>query len=420
MISKKKLSEVDPQISRLIEQETARKEWSLELIASENCVSEAVLEAAGSILTDKYCEGYPGKRYYGGCEYYDEIERLAIDRAKKLFGAQAANVQPHSGANANMAVLFGLLTPGDTVLGARLDHGGHLTHGSPVNFSGKYFKVVSYGVHPETGLYVEEEVRRLAREHKPKLIIAGASAYPRQIDWKMFRSVADDVGALLMVDVAHYAGLVVGGAYENPTPFADVVTTTTHKTLRGPRGGLIMSNPERMKIINKMVFPGLQGGPLMHQIAAKAVAFQEALSPDFSVYAHQVVKNARALSTALQARGLKLLTGGTDSHMLLLDFRGTDLTGASVEEALGKAGITVNKNTVPNDPNPPTITSSIRIGTAAITTRGFKEPQIQVVADCIADAIEGRGDSNELASVRARVKELCGEYPLFPHRLAGC
>lgn len=418
MISKARLSETDPEIASLIRKETERKEFSLELIPSENSVSQAVLEADGSILTDKYCEGYPGGRYYGGCENYDVIEDIARERAKQMFGAEKANVQPHSGSNANMAVFFGLLKPGDTVLGPRLDHGGHLTHGSKVNFSGKFFNVIGYGVHPETQLFEADEVLRLAKEHKPKMIISGATAYSRQFDWKGFRKAADEVGAILMADVAHYAGLIVGGAYENPINFADVVTTTTHKTLRGPRGGLIVSNnAEVMKAIDKMIFPGIQGGPLMHQIAGKAVAFKEALQPEFKVYAAQIVTNARALAKELMARNFKILTGGTDAHLMVLDLRSRDLSGAEVEDALGKVGITVNKNTVPDDPKPPKVTSGIRLGTPAITSRGFMTEDMTEVAECISLAVEYRNDDAKLAGVRERVVALCKKRPLFPHRL---
>ncbi|MFN8389784.1 MAG: serine hydroxymethyltransferase [Bdellovibrionota bacterium] len=414
-MSQSSLAESDPEIAKLISKEAERKEFSLELIPSENCVSQAVLEADGSILTDKYCEGYPGGRYYGGCENYDVIENIARDRAKQMFGAEFVNVQPHSGSNANMAVYFGLLKIGDTVLGPKLDHGGHLTHGSPVNFSGKFFNIVGYGVHPETHVFEADEILRLAREHKPKMIIAGATAYSRKFDWAAFRKAADEVGAILMADVAHYAGLIVGGVYPNPITFADVVTTTTHKTLRGPRGGIVLSNkPNIIKAIDKIVFPGIQGGPLMHQIAAKAVAFGEALRPDFKTYAANIVENARTLSAALVKHGYSILTGGTDSHLMVLDLRPLDLSGADVETALGKVGITVNKNTVPNDPKPPKVTSGIRLGTPAITSRGFTTADMQVVADCIHDAIQSRGEDAKLAQVRERVRDLCKKHPLFP------
>ncbi len=417
-VSRALLSEVDPDISEILKKETERKEFSLELIPSENCVSEAVLEVQGSILTDKYCEGYPGRRYYGGCQYYDEIERLARDRAKEMFGAERANVQPHSGANANMAVYLGLIKPGDTVMGLRLDHGGHLTHGSPVNFSGLLYNVAAYGVNTETGLIEEEEVLRVAKESKPKMIICGATAYSRQIDWEMFRRVADEVGAFLLADISHYAGLVVGGVYDSPVPFADVVTTTTHKTLRGPRGGLILCRKEHYKSINKAVFPGLQGGPLMHQIASKAVAFREALKPDFKDYAAQVVANARALASALQELKLSIVAGGTDSHVMLIDLRETGVNGADAEEALGVAGITVNKNTIPNDPQPPKITSGVRVGTPALTTRGFTTEDMSEVAECIRGAVDAAGDDKKLAAVREKVVGLCKRRPLFPHRLS--
>lgn len=419
MIDTKKLAEVDPEVAQLIRKETERKEFGLELIASENCVSEAVLEAQGSIMTDKYAEGYPGHRYYGGCEFYDVVENLAIDRAKKLFNLPAANVQPHSGANANLAVYMAFLKIGDTVLGPRLDHGGHLTHGSPANFSGKLYKAVGYSMHPETHLYQPDEVMALAKEHRPKMIICGATAYSRQIDWSMFRRAADEVGAFLMADISHYAGLIAGGAYKTPVGYVDLVTTTTHKTLRGPRGGMILGDEERMKQINKTVFPGLQGGPLMHQIAAKAVAFKEALQPEFKTYAHAIVANARALAAGLLARGYQLVSGGTDSHLMVLDLRNADFNGVEAETALGQVGITVNKNTVPNDPRPPKVTSGIRIGTAALTTRGFNAADMERVAEVIDSAFRFRGNDSELARVREKVVALCKERPLFPHRLKG-
>lgn len=417
MISTHTLAQTDPELAELIERETRRKEFSLELIPSENCVSEAVLEAAGSILTDKYAEGYPGRRYYGGCGHYDAVETMAIERAKQMFGVEAANVQPHSGANANLAVYFAFLSPGDTILGPRLDHGGHLTHGSPVNFSGKLYKVVAYGVDAQTQRYDADEVLKLAREHRPKMIVCGASAYPRQIDWQAFRRAADEVGAMVMADIAHYAGLVVGGVYGSPVGIADIVTTTTHKTLRGPRGGLIMSSEKNMKAINKAVFPGIQGGPLMHQIAAKAVAFKEALTPEFRSYAKAIVENARTLAEDLVKRGYDLVSGGTDSHLMLLDLRRLGVTGAEAEQALGKVGITVNKNTIPNDPNPPAVTSGIRLGTPAITSRGFTGEDMLVVSACIDGAIQNRGDDQKLAAIHEQVVELCKRRPLFPHRL---
>ena len=417
MISTCPLSESDPRIAELIRKETERKEYSLEMIASENCVSEAVLEACGSIMTDKYCEGYPGKRYYGGCVFYDEVEQIAIDRVKQMFGVEEANVQPHSGSNANLAAILSLINPGDKILGPRLDHGGHLTHGSKVNFSGKYFAVEAYGVNPETGLYEEDEVMRLAQAFQPKLIICGASAYSRQIDFEMFKRVANSVGAYLLADVAHYAGLIVGGAYKSPVPYADLVTSTTHKTLRGPRGGIILCGSKNIAQVNKMVFPGVQGGPLMHQIAGKAVAFGEALRPEFKTYAQNVLANSRHLAKQLMDKGYKILSGGTDSHMMVLDLRGTELNGKMVDEVLGKVGITVNKNTVPNDPNPPTVTSGVRFGTAALTTRGFGLPEMESVASLICAAIENRDNEAKLKSLRDEVKHLCAKKPLYAHRL---
>ncbi|MFO7983519.1 MAG: serine hydroxymethyltransferase [Desulfuromonadales bacterium] len=411
------LKEFDPQIAKAIQQETERQEYSLEFIASENFVSEAVLEAQGSVLTNKYAEGYPGKRYYGGCEFVDESEQIAIDRAKELFGAEHANVQPHSGSQANMAVYFTVCKPGDTVLGMNLAHGGHLTHGSPVNFSGKLFNIVPYGVDEQSGAIDYDEVERLAMEHKPKLIVVGASAYPRTIDFAAFRAIADKVGAVVMVDMAHIAGLVAAGEHPSPVPHAEFVTTTTHKTLRGPRGGLILCKQEWAKKINSNIFPGIQGGPLEHVIAAKAVAFKEALGSDFKGYAAQVVKNARALAGELDKRGYKLVSGGTDTHLLLLDFTGTELTGKAAEEALEKAGITTNKNAVPFDTRSPFVTSGIRLGTPATTTRGLKEPEMARVAEWIDRALNNIDNDQELASIRAEVKELCLTFPLYAHRL---
>ncbi|MDR2337272.1 MAG: serine hydroxymethyltransferase [Deltaproteobacteria bacterium] len=413
MVLQTSLSQTDPAIFELIQKEAQRKELSLELIPSENCVSAATREAVGSILTDKYCEGYPGARYYGGCVNYDEVERLAVERAKTLFSAETANVQPHSGSTANMAVYYSLLKPGDTVLGPRLDHGGHLTHGSPVNFSGKYFRIVAYGLDPQTQRYERDEIIRLAREHKPKMIIAGASAYSRQLDWEAFRIAADEVGAIFMADIAHYAGLIAGGAYQNPFPFADVVTSTTHKTLRGPRGGLILAKKVFASALDKMIFPGIQGGPHMHQVAGKAVAFLEAQSPEFKKYARQVVKNAQLLAEELLKKGFKIVSGGTDSHLLLLDLRGLGVTGAQAEVALDQVGITVNKNTVPDDPQPPKVTSGIRIGTPAITSRGFDSTDIREVANCIEMVVKNFSKSQELEKVRGRVIELCQKRPLF-------
>ncbi len=405
----------DDELARAIADERRRQEDHVELIASENYTSPRVLAAQGSVLTNKYAEGYPGKRYYGGCEFVDVAERLAIERAKALFGAAFANVQPHSGSQANQAVYFALLAPGDTILGMSLDHGGHLTHGAKVNFSGKLFKAVQYGVKPDTGEIDYDQVERLAVEHQPKLIVAGFSAYSRVIDWARFRRIADAVGARFLVDMAHVAGLVAAGVYPNPVPIADVVTTTTHKTLRGPRGGLILARPneEIHKKLNSMVFPGIQGGPLMHVIAAKAVAFQEALQPQFQAYARQVVANARALAAALQARGFRIVSGGTDNHLFLLDLTTKSVTGKDADAALGRAHITVNKNAVPNDPRPPAVTSGLRIGTPAITTRGFKEPEMQQLANWIADVLDHVGDESVVERVRAEVVTLCARFPVY-------
>jgi glycine hydroxymethyltransferase len=412
-----KLVTFDPEIAEAIRKETERQEYSLEFIASENFVSEKVLEAQGSVLTNKYAEGYPGKRYYGGCEFVDVAEQLAIDRAKKLFGPDHVNVQPHSGSQANMAVYFTVCQPGDTILGMNLAHGGHLTHGSPVNFSGKLFNIVPYGVKKETGAIDYEEVERLAVEHRPKLIVVGASAYPRIIDFKAFRYIADKVGALVMVDMAHIAGLAATGEHPSPVPHAEFVTTTTHKTLRGPRGGMILCREEYAKKINSNIFPGIQGGPLMHVIAAKAVAFKEALAPEFKDYAAQVVKNAKALAAGLMERGFRLVSGGTDNHLMLVDLSGTEITGKMAEETLEKAGITVNKNAVPFDTRSPFITSGIRIGTPATTSRGLKEAEMGMVAAWIARALENIGKEGELAAIRKEVKELCTKFPLYAHRL---
>ena len=405
----------DDELARAIADERRRQEDHIELIASENYTSPRVLAAQGSVLTNKYAEGYPGKRYYGGCEFVDVAERLAIERAKTLFGAAFANVQPHSGSQANQAVYFALLAPGDTILGMSLDHGGQLTHGAKVNFSGKLFKAVQYGVRPDTGEIDYGEVERLALEHRPKLIVAGFSAYSRVIDWTRFRRIADAVGARFLVDMAHVAGLVAAGVYPNPVPVADVVTTTTHKTLRGPRGGLILARPDEEihKKLNSMVFPGIQGGPLMHVIAAKAVAFQEALQPEFKAYAQQVVANARALAAALQARGFRIVSGGTDNHLFLLDLTTRTVTGKDADAALGRAHITVNKNAVPNDPRPPTVTSGLRIGTPAITTRGFKEAEMQRLANWIADVLDHFGDESVVERVRAEVVTLCARFPVY-------
>jgi len=411
------LESFDPEVARAIRLETERQEYNLELIASENFVSEAVMEAQGSVLTNKYAEGYPGKRYYGGCHHVDIVETLAIERAKELFGADHANVQPHSGSQANMAVYFAALKPGDTILGMNLSHGGHLTHGSPVNFSGRFFNVVPYGVSPETQTIDYDEVERLAVEHKPKMIVVGASAYPRILDFAAFRAIADKVGAVVMVDMAHIAGLVSAGLHPSPIPHAEFVTTTTHKTLRGPRGGMILCREEFAKVINSNIFPGIQGGPLMHVIAAKAVAFKEALAPEFKSYQQQIVKNARTLAAALMARGFKLVSGGTDNHLMLMDLSGTELTGKMAEEALDRAGITVNKNTVPFETRSPFVTSGIRIGTPAATSHGLKEKEMEEVAACIADVLANVADEAKLAEVKGRVNALMGRFPLYANRL---
>ncbi len=411
------LSTFDPQVADAIRLETERQEFNLELIASENFVSEAVLEAQGSIMTNKYAEGYPGKRYYGGCEHVDVVEQLAIDRARELFGADHANVQPHSGSQANMAVYFAACKPGDTILGMNLSHGGHLTHGSPVNFSGRFYNVVPYGVSPETETIDYAEVERLALEHKPALIVVGASAYPRTLDFPAFRAIADKVGARVMVDMAHIAGLVAAGVHPSPVPYAEFVTTTTHKTLRGPRGGMILCREEYAKAINSQIFPGIQGGPLMHVIAAKAVAFKEALQPEFMTYQRQIVKNARALAEALTQRGFKLTSGGTDNHLMLINFSGTEITGKAAEEALDKAGITVNKNTVPFETRSPFVTSGIRIGTPACTTHGLKEAEMDQIAGYIADAVASIDNDQKLAGIKVQVNSLMKKFPLYRGRL---
>jgi glycine hydroxymethyltransferase len=407
------LSTFDPEVADSIKLETDRQEYNLELIASENFVSPAVLEAQGSVLTNKYAEGYPGKRYYGGCHNVDVVETLAIDRAKQLFGADHANVQPHSGSQANMAVYFSALKPGDTILGMNLSHGGHLTHGSPVNFSGRFFNIVPYGVSPETQTIDYSEVERLALEHKPKMIVVGASAYPRIIDFAAFRVIADKVGAKVMVDMAHIAGLVAVGLHPSPVPYAEFVTTTTHKTLRGPRGGMILCREEFAKSINSQIFPGIQGGPLMHVIAAKAVAFKEALQPEFKQYQQQVVTNAKTLADELVKRGFKLTSGGTDNHLMLLDFSGTEITGKAAEEALDKAGITANKNTVPFETRSPFVTSGIRIGTPAATTHGLKETEMVKVAGFIADAVAHIGNEDKLTAIKLQVNEMMKKFPLY-------
>ncbi len=405
------LKEADKEVFEAIGLETNRQKNKIELIASENFVSEAVMEAMGSPLTNKYAEGYPGKRYYGGCEYVDIVETLAIERAKALFGAEFANVQPHSGASANLAVFFAAMEPGDTYLGMNLAHGGHLSHGSPVNISGKYFNVVPYGVDAVTHRINYEEVRELAMKHKPKLILAGASAYAREIDFKKFREIADEVGAYFMVDMAHIAGLVAAGLHESPVPYADFVTTTTHKTLRGPRGGLILCKEKYGAMINKAVFPGCQGGPLMHIIAAKAVCFKEAQSEEFKAYQLQIKKNAKALSEALIKKGVKIVSGGTDNHLMLLDLTTFDKTGKEVEHLLDEVCITVNKNTIPNDPQSPFVTSGIRIGTPAVTSRGFKEEDMEEIADLIYLTITDF--DNKKDEIKGRVEVLCAKYPLY-------
>jgi glycine hydroxymethyltransferase len=405
----------DPELARAIAGEQQRQEDHIELIASENYTSPRVLEAQGSVLTNKYAEGYPGKRYYGGCEYVDIAEQLAIDRAKKLFDAAYVNVQPHSGSQANAAVYLALVPPGSTILGMSLDHGGHLTHGAKVNFSGKLYRAVQYGVRGDSGEIDYDEVQRLAETEKPAIIVAGFSAYSRVIDWQRFAQIAKSVGALFFVDMAHVAGLVATGHYPNPLPYADVVTTTTHKTLRGPRGGLILAreNPEITKKLSSMVFPGTQGGPLMHVIAAKAVAFLEALQPEFKAYQAQVLANARAMCARLSERGYSIVSGGTDNHLFLMSLINRDITGKDADAALGQAFITVNKNAVPNDPRPPTITSGLRIGTPASTTRGFKEQEIGRVADFIADVLDANGDAAVVEKTRGRVVELCRAFPVY-------
>jgi glycine hydroxymethyltransferase len=407
----------DPEIASLIREETERQEFGLEMIPSENFVSEAVLTANGSVLTNKYAEGLPHKRYYGGCEVVDKVEEIAINRACALFKSEAANVQPHSGAQANQAVFEAFLKPGDTIMGMRLDQGGHLTHGSPVNFSGKHYKVVAYGVREQDHLIDPDEVMKLAREHKPKLIICGASAYSRQIDFSLFRKAADEVGAVLLADIAHYAGLVVAGEYPSPVGIADVVTTTTHKTLRGPRSGLITSKASHAVALNKAVFPGLQGGPHLQTIAAKAVAFKEAMEPSFKTYAQNVIANARALSAGLIDLGFRIVSGGTDSHLIVVDLRPAEITGKEAQECLDKVGITCNKNTIPFDPQPPMICSGLRMGTPALTTRGMGTAEMKVIASLINDAFKARSDDAKLKKVRDDVKSLAQKFPLYAHRL---
>ena len=410
----KNLDVVDTEIQEAINKELSRQRDKLEMIASENIVSKAVMQAQGSVLTNKYAEGYPCKRYYGGCEYVDIVEQLAIDRAKKLFGAEYANVQPHSGAQANTAVYFALLEPGDTILGMNLTDGGHLTHGSPVNISGKYFKIIPYGVDKETERIDYDELERLAKEHQPKLIVGGASAYSRVIDFERMAQIAKSVGAYFMVDMAHIAGLVAAGLHPSPVPYADVVTTTTHKTLRGPRGGLILCrDAEFGKQFNKAIFPGIQGGPLMHVVAAKAVAFKEALSDEFKVYQQQVLDNAKALADELVKKGFRIVSGGTDNHLMLVDLRSKNITGKEAQFLLDEIGITANRNTIPFEPLSPFVTSGIRLGTPALTTRGLKEDDIREVADIIADVIENREDSAVIEAAKAKVQAICKKFPLY-------
>jgi glycine hydroxymethyltransferase len=413
------LRNTDPEIAEAIRDETRREGSQLEMIASENFVSEAVLEALGSVLTNKYAEGYPGRRYYGGCEFVDEAEKLAIARAKQLFGADHANVQPHSGAQANMAIYMAAIKPGDTILGMNLAHGGHLTHGHPLNFSGRYFNVVAYGVRKDDERLDYDELARLAAEHRPKLIVVGASAYPRIIDFPAVRRAADACGAVVMADMAHIAGLVATGLHPSPVPHAEFVTSTTHKTLRGPRGGLILCQAKWAKEVDRLVFPGVQGGPLMHVIAAKAVAFKEAQAPEFKGYQQQVLANAKALAAALSGEGFRLVSGGTDNHLILVDVFARGLTGKAAEAALDHAGITVNKNTIPYDTNPPMVASGIRIGTPALTTRGMKEAEMETIGRLIARALAKPDDTANLAAVKQDVARLCERFPLYALRLAG-
>ncbi|MGE0371607.1 MAG: serine hydroxymethyltransferase [Gammaproteobacteria bacterium] len=413
--AKMQIAGFDNDLWEAIQGETRRQEEHIELIASENYASPRVLQAQGSVLTNKYAEGYPGKRYYGGCEYVDVAERLAIERAKELFGADYVNVQPHSGSQANAAVYLALLQPGDTILGMSLAHGGHLTHGAKVNFSGKIFHAIGYGLDPATGEIDYAQVEALAREHRPKMVVAGFSAYSRVVDWQRFRAIADEIGAWLFVDIAHVAGLIAAGCYPSPVQIADITTSTTHKTLRGPRGGIIMAraNEEIEKKLNSMVFPGTQGGPLMHVIAAKAVAFKEALEPEFRVYQHQVLANARAMAARMQERGYRIVSGGTDNHLFLVDLIDKDITGKDADAALGAANITVNKNSVPNDPRSPFVTSGIRIGTPAVTTRGFREAEVRGLADWICDILDRPGDAGVIGRVRDQVLDICRRFPVY-------
>jgi glycine hydroxymethyltransferase len=413
MMPTQRLAAADPQIARLIQEETRRQAEGLELIASENFVSPAVLEALGSPLTNKYAEGYPGKRYYGGCEIVDQVEQIAIDRAKQLFGAEHANVQPHSGSQANMAAYFALAQPGDTLLAMSLNFGGHLTHGSPVNFSGKLFKIVPYGLSQGTETIDLDEVARLAREHRPKILVVGASAYPRTLQFEKFAEIAREVGAAMVVDMAHIAGLVAAGLHPSPVPYAEIVTSTTHKTLRGPRGGMILCREQHAKTLNSQIFPGIQGGPLEHVIAAKAVAFGEALRPEFKTYQRAILDNAQALAEGLTAGGLRLVSGGTDNHLMLVDLRPKGLNGKVAEEALGKAGITVNKNMIPWDPEKPFVTSGVRIGSPALTTRGMGTAEMATVAKLIVRVLDAPADEASLARVRGEVRELCAQFPMY-------
>jgi glycine hydroxymethyltransferase len=412
------LADVDPDVARAVQDERVRQNSGLELIASENFVSRAVLEAAGSVLTNKYAEGYPGKRYYGGCEFVDVVERAAIARAKALFGAEHVNVQPHSGAQANMAVYMTLLKPGDTVLGMNLAHGGHLTHGHPLNFSGQLYTIVPYGVRQDDERIDYDELDRLADERRPKMIIVGASAYPRVIDFARIRTAADRIGAVVFTDMAHIAGLVAAGVHPSPVPHSDFVTTTTHKTLRGPRGGMILCREQYAKDLDRAVFPGVQGGPLMHIIAAKAVCFKEAGEPPFTAYQRQIVANAARLAAALSSAGFRLVSGGTDNHLMLVDVFSKGLTGKVAEAALGKAGITVNKNAIPFDQNPPMVASGVRVGTPAVTTRGMREPEMDIIAELIARALQTPDDETALGTVRAEVERLCRKFPLYPEAQA--
>ncbi|HXF49727.1 MAG TPA: serine hydroxymethyltransferase [Verrucomicrobiae bacterium] len=413
------LKKTDPETYAAVQNETRRQANKLELIASENFVSEAVLEAMGSPLTNKYAEGYPGRRYYGGCEFVDVAENLAIERAKKLFGCEHANVQPHSGSQANMGAYLAALEIGDKILGLNLSHGGHLTHGHPLNFSGKFFKVVAYGVSPETETIDYDELEKQAIAEKPKMIVAGGSAYPRILDFKRFKEICDKVGAYLMVDIAHIAGLIVAGLHPSPVPYADFVTTTTHKTLRGPRGGMVMCKKEHAQKLDKLIMPGIQGGPLMHVIAAKAVAFKEALTEEFKEYQRQIVCNARALGESFARRGYRLVSGGTDTHLFLVDLRRKEMTGKEAEAALDLAGITVNKNTIPFDPQPPLVTSGIRVGTPAVTTRGMKEKEMEEIAGMMDEALQNRQSKEKLAEVAKKVKGLASRFSLYTQRLSG-